>query len=42
MEDYEGNEVYAKYSLFSVAAGYNYYKLALGSYSGTAADVSYT
>ena len=34
--DFEGNTAYALYSQFSVAGASDFYRLSVGSYSGTA------
>ena len=36
LEDFEGNTSYALYKTFSVASEDDYFKLALGQYSGSA------
>ena len=38
LEDHDGNKVYAKYDSFQVADATDYYRLSLGSYSGTAGN----
>ena len=38
LEDFEGNKKYAKYSNFLVSGADDYYRLSLGSYSGTAGN----
>ncbi|XP_046863628.1 ficolin-2-like [Xenia sp. Carnegie-2017] len=38
MEDFTGNTAYAEYDFFSVPSERQKYKLALGTYSGTAGD----
>ena len=38
LEDFDGNVVFAEYSIFKVADGSDKYRLSIGGYSGTAGD----